>query len=192
MFHCEMMKLLVLDLNGLLFSKVQDKTNADLMLNAYGVMFREGYKEFLESCYSQYRVGFYSSTTQQNAWAILDKMLTKSQRKKTVFFWCRDRTILDPDWNEDQFSFDQSWDESEFLKDEIVRHSTIKLLTHIWNNPIINCERRYSEKNTLICDDSSLKLRLNLRKNCLIAEPFPEETLHEVFDRIQVSFEELE
>lgn len=165
--------LLILDINGLLCCKVQpDCTEADLRPNKhYSVILRPGYAEFLQQCYAHYEVGFFSSTTEPNASAILKALLTKEQFKQTKFIWYRDRTSLDPDWQADQIHYDETWNDLEFNQ-EIKAHDTIKLLNNVWNNPMINAKRKYNSKNTLICDDSAMKLRYNSQQNCLIVSEY--------------------
>lgn len=170
--------LLILDINGLLCRKVQkDHPEANLVRPGYGVILRPGYKEFLEQCYAQYDVAFFSSTTKRNAEVILKAFLSTEQFKQTKFIWYRDRTSLDPDWHADQIESDNSWNDTTWQKEEIKTHSTIKLLQNVWNNPMINAQRKYNTSNTLICDDSAMKLRYNPQKNCLIVPAFAEETL---------------
>jgi hypothetical protein len=121
---------------------------------------RQGYQDFLEKCYEEFTVAFFSSTTQRNAGPILKKILTPFQKKRTLFFWYRDRTALDPNWKISH----------PFIK----IHSTIKPLWYVWDNPIINENRKYSPNNTLICDDSLMKLRLNHPQNCITVDPYLE------------------
>lgn len=204
-------QLLVLDINGLLCRKVkkysEEHIQVDLQLQSYGVKLRPGYRKFLTRCYTKYDVAFFTSTTQRNAEIILKKLLTKKQFKQVKFVWYRDRTYLDPDWyafgesachqkHSYEISAHPSWEFENFQEEQIQKHSTIKHLSAIWRNPIINAERKYSEKNTLICDDSYMKLRLNPRSNCLPILPYvkdeEEQTLNDVWKEIVKQFAELQ
>lgn len=192
--------LLVLDINGLLCRKVNkastEYTQADLQLPSYGVFLRPNYNNFLRRCYNKYDVAFFSSTTAANAGPILKKLLSKKQFKKTKFIWYRDRASLDQDWCVDPISSHSSWEFEDLAQEEIKKYSTVKRLSSIWENPIINAERIYSKKNTLICDDSYMKLRLNPRLNCLRVLPYTdnteEETLDDVWQTILKQFSEME
>src|SRR5680860_1896755 len=97
--------LIILDINGILCWKYPlDRSFPDLesfKLSHYNVVLRPKIREFLDFCYSYADVGFFSSTTPSNANAILNHILTPSQRKKTIFFWYRDRTKLDPSYGSD-------------------------------------------------------------------------------------------
>jgi TFIIF-interacting CTD phosphatase-like protein len=145
--------LILLDLNGVLCRKIASgpvPENA-LQLQSYAVEPRPGVKEFLEFCYSHYTVGFFSSTTFRNADPILKKILTPEQYQLSKIKWFRDRTRFDPD-----------------TKD----HTTIKVLKDLFDNPIANSERIWSESNTLLIDDSIEKTRFNSPKNVLLVKTY--------------------
>lgn len=189
-----MKRLLLLDINGVLCRKVDSKYEGpvDLELTSYKIIYRPGYEKFLAECYERYDVGYYSSTTYKNADGILRAMLTKKQRDSTVCFWYRDRTCLDPDWGKSISNHD-SWD-GDLTTTQITKFSTVKYLSTIWQNPVINYNRVYSENNTIICDDSSIKLRFNNRKNCLLIDSFVDDndTILETFiDNVAARFENL-
>jgi hypothetical protein len=155
-------KLLILDINGLLCHKVAKDFIVPnglkmITLKNYNVILRPFTLIFLEFCYSNYLVGFFSSTTYSNAEAILNAILTPEQKEKTVFKWYRDMTKLDPDYG---------------INENIKKYDTIKCLSTAFEHPIINKDRMFTLKNTLICDDSGIKLRFNPKDNNIIFETF--------------------
>ena len=155
-------RFLLLDINGLLCCKVpkgQKYKNYDksdiLKLNSYKVIIRPYCREFLEKCYSQFTIGFFTSTCEWNVKAILNKLLTPEQHKATVLMWFRDRTRFDPDTSHEVSGFD-----------------TIKVLDDIFQNPMVNEKRLYSEQNTVLIDDSETKTRFNDPANIIICKAF--------------------
>ena len=194
-----MTKLLILDINGLLCRKVKKDYlgPVDLELATYRVVRRPGYSEFLATCYANFTVGFFSSTTRKNGDQILQILLTDQQRKDTLFFWYRDRTSLDPDWpsTTQPITCHPSWsleDIDDWSAQGVEEYATIKNLVSVWANPIINWDRRFSLLNTIICDDSTIKLRFNRKENCLLVPSFvtPEdEVLPNLGEKINCKFE---
>lgn len=172
-------KLIVLDINGVLCTKTQDNVekNEGIKLATYNVIFRPEYRKFLNFCYENYDVGFFSSTTYKNASLILKKLLTPEQYKKTVFMWFRDRTVLDPDFNKDP---------------EIKQFDTIKRLSDIIDNPIVNHDRRYNYQNTVLIDDSQRKTRFNDPFNIVIVPPYDgskeDDILESIMEEILIKF----
>ncbi len=144
-------KLCIFDVNGVFCCKVPKSQPADVKLRSYNIFLRPFYQEFLEFCYNNYKIAFFSSTNRHNVDVILKNILTQDQQKETCFVWCRDRTHFDPDTD----SFE-----------------TIKILDDVFTNPIVNHNRLYSAKNTILVDDSKAKTRYNNDKNVLICEPF--------------------
>lgn len=63
------------------------------------------------------------------------------------FVWDRQMCTLDPDFRVDQTP--------------IKAHSTVKLLSTVLSNPMINEDRRWTVDNVVIVDDSEVKLRYN-------------------------------
>jgi hypothetical protein len=163
-------KLLVLDLSGLLCHKC-----------AKGILkLRPHHKEFLEYCYASYDVGFMSSTMPDKVSHIISLILTKEQYKQTIFIWSRDRVHLDP----------------AFGLDPVTKgYDTIKRLSDLWDNPLINKDRIYNQTNTLICDDTPSKVRYNNQTNTLIFDSYggdPEDNeLAKISLRIESKFETL-
>lgn len=171
-------KLVVLDINGILCCKYficsnknkygeKDKTDRDVIksliklpcldLPKFIVFLRPHVKEFLDFCFLNYDVGFFSSTTEKNAGEILSVLLSDVQKKKVKFFWYRDRTRLDPDYGKDS---------------EIKNFDTVKLLDDIIESPMINYERKYNENNIFLLDDSEKKTRFNNSDNVIIIPSF--------------------
>lgn len=160
----KMSRLLLLDINGVLCCKYKkhndqlSESKCDLLeLKSYTVILRPGYREFLNFCYENFTVAFFSSTTYHNANAILEKLLTPEHKSKTLFRWFRDRTRLDPHYG---------------INPEIKKHDTIKKLEDVFNCPLINEDRKYGPGNTLLCDDSVQKTRFNEPKNVVIFPKF--------------------
>lgn len=175
------MRLLILDINGLLCCKVSkdhvpDARTEILELGKYNVILRPHARKFLECCYRDYTVAFFSSTTYTNANLILEKLLTAQQKESTCFRWFRDRTRLDSAGNKD--------------------YDTIKNLADVFDNPVINEKRIFNWSNTLLCDDSKIKTRFNPDKNIIIFKAFegdPDDNiLLEMMDVISERFIELQ
>jgi hypothetical protein len=169
-------KLLILDVSGVLCHKQIDDKGIDpiflknlstggsnneklevLRVKGYNIILRPYLREFLEFCYASYDVAFLSSTTYSNCTAILDRILTVKQHKDTVFKWFRDHTHYDPSFGTDS---------------KIKPYDTVKYLSDVWNNPVINADRLYSPDNTIICDDSEGKMRYNPKENTITVVPF--------------------
>lgn len=168
-------KLLLLDINGLLCCKVPKSVkNPDVLkLNSYNVLPRPNYIEFLETLYSRYTIGFFSSTCEWNVNPILNKLLTPEQKKATVLLWFRDRTRLDPD-------------DSGF--------ATIKMLKDVFENPMFNAKRLYNESNTILIDDCNIKTRFNNPDNIITCKSFTgqDDDDHELLDLIETISERFE
>lgn len=174
-------QLLLLDINGLFCYKIPKNKAVEsvsleiIELNSYKVIMRPGYREFFDFCYDHYTVGFFTSTNQWNVDIILNKVLNRKQMKNTAFKWYRDRTRFDPD-------SENSYD-------------TIKKLEDVFDNPVINKERKYHSGNTVLIDDSETKTRFNDPKNILICEPFigkeDDRILFELMELLPEKFKEL-
>lgn len=178
-------RFLLLDINGLLCCKLSkdetpDETLELLELKAYKVIMRPGAREFLEFCYKNFTVGFFSSTTYPNANAILEKLLTSEQKSATAFRWYRDRTHLDPNYGKDSST---------------TQYDTIKKLSDVFDSPTINADRKYHTGNTILCDDSTTKTRFNNPRNVLMFEPFKgdasDKVLLGMMESLEKKFEEL-
>ena len=176
-------RLLLLDINGILCcKKTKNFISKDMLeLKSYKVQTRPGCSEFLDFCYNNFSVGFFSSTTRKNAEAILSLLLTSQQRQNTILMWFRDRTHLDPD----------------VIKDStIFYYDTIKKLQDIFDNPVINEKRKYHSGNTILVDDSIAKTRFNDPKNIVICESFDgnqdDKVLYEIMEILPERFERLQ
>jgi len=150
-----MNKLLILDISGVLCCKLDNSITIKLPIimqtQYYKVVSRPYVDEFFAYVFENYNIAFFSSTAYHNAKPILDYFLSPKQQKRCVFLWFRDRTHFDPDSN---------------------GHDTIKKLSDVIDNPIINSNKKYTYDNTMICDDSSNKMRFNPAKNVIICEEF--------------------
>lgn len=172
-------RLLILDINGLLCCKMPKSypnTELEILeLKSYKVLMRPGYREFLDLCYNNFTIAFFTSTYEGNANAILKKLLTAEQQKVTAFKWFRDRTHFDPDSS--------------------TPYNTIKKLQDIFDNPVINADRKYHSSNSILTDDSPTKTRFNDPKNIVICEPFTgkeeDHVLFELFELIMDKFNNL-
>jgi hypothetical protein len=164
-------KLLILDLNGVLCLKVNKDVQNNITENKknvsdyHDVILRPFLKEFFEFIFLNYEVAIFSSTSFFNADKILKIILQEigdiSDGFRICDFrfkWFRDRTHLDPDYIDGN--------EEKPLK----RHSTIKKLEDVYNFPYFN--RLYTEQNTILCDDSQMKNRFNQRRNVIIVDKF--------------------
>jgi hypothetical protein len=168
--------MILLDINGVLCCKVPKNSDKyDFELNSYKVIVRPGCSEFLDFCYNQFTVGFFSSTGYTNAHAILKRILTPDQWKLTKIMWFRDRTHFDPEY--------------------VNSHDTIKKLQDIFDNPMVNAKRQYNSENTILVDDSSIKTRFNNPKNIVIVGTFKGDKddyiLFPMMDIITQKFKEL-
>ena len=169
-----MEKLLLLDINGVLCYRTTEDISGELVIKLpkCSVALRPGYQIFLDFCYYRYKIAFFSSTTYQNANDILETLLTPNQKKRTLFRWFRDRTHYDPDTND---------------------HSTIKLLSDVFDNPVVNSYRQFTSRNTLLCDDSPSKIRFNNPNNIVLINPFEgdsnDRTLFELMNIIPSRFD---
>lgn len=166
-------KLIILDISGVLCGKDKSVKNKRIKNkkvytqkfgNCYGtrnynVYIRPYATEFILQLLKRYDVGIYSSTTTRNISSIFSMILTKCERERLKFIWCRNNCRLDPDYGKD--------------KDiRIASFDTIKDLSLIVSHPVINAKRKYTMDNILAIDDSSLKLRFNKKEMYIIVEPF--------------------
>lgn len=194
--------LLLLDINGVLCIKITKpeynriiKDNDDafsemkvIKLLSYYVVVRPGCYEFLNFVYTNFDVGYFSSTTQKNARGILNSIISQEQEDETKVFWFRDRTHFDPD-----SGFVEGVNYITGVPSTVF--DTIKLLSDIYDNPIINCRRQYNDGNTILCDDSEKKTRFNNSNNVIIFPKFDgnkdDAMLFEMINTITERFEML-
>lgn len=111
---------------------------------------REEIERLLEFIESFARVGIFSSTMHRT---IITELKLYNLQKRFDFILDRSHTRLDPDY---------------LITGGITEYDTVKDLSTILNNPIVNAERRYAINNTIICDDSARKLRFISKENALI------------------------
>lgn len=195
-FNCEN-RLLILDLGDVLCKRVSKKENGkwsnippDVKLPSYNVVFRHGYKEFLQHCYTHYDVGYYTSGIRENAEMILDHMLTKQQRNITKFVLTRDNTYID--WERiHKFNTQNSVKSPSSVKSCF----TNKLLDVVLYNPTINYPFKYNMYNVIICDDDPEKVRYINPVNVIIVDKIHDyETdieLNLLIPKIELQFSEL-
>ena len=194
--------LLLLDINGVLCIKItkleynkiiKDNTDAFsemkvIKLLSYYVVVRPGCYEFLDFVYTNFDVGYFSSTTQKNARGILNSVISQEQEDETKVFWFRDRTHFDPDSGSIQGV-------NYITNTSATVFDTIKLLSDIYDNPILNHRRQYNGGNTILCDDSERKTRFNNSNNVIIFPKFDgnkdDVVLFEMMDIISERFEML-
>lgn len=158
-----MARLLILDINGVLCHNVNKEGREPIFEGSeiietprYLSVVRPGCYNFLDHCYQNYNVGFFSSTTYSNAGPILDAILNQDQKKATIFRWFRDRTRLDPDYG----------------KEGITHFDTVKIIQDVLDCPIVNPRRIYNIKRTLIVDDDLKKLRFNCKENNVLMKKY--------------------
>lgn len=172
-------KLVILDIKGILGIEVEKGNTVrqgTLKLASYDFLPRPEVATFLSNLYKDYEVAFFSSTTEKNAFLILKEILTRDQMKKTLFFWYRDRTHLDPNPG-------------------ALPYETVKLLDDVFTSPIVNKERKWSKNNTILVDDSAVKTRFNDDANLIILptyDPEVADNLLEVLNSLKENFMKLE
>ena len=151
-----MSKLLILDVFGLLCAKLNPDTPALLPIiqetKHYRVVARPHLKEFLAAVFSRYTVAIFSSSSYYNVSSVLNTVMTRGQLNSCLFIWTRDRTHLDPEGEHE--------------------HSTVKRLSDVLDNPVLNSKRAHSWSNTLMCDDTLSKMAANPEGNVLTCQEF--------------------
>ncbi|KAL8969112.1 MAG: hypothetical protein Q9197_004514, partial [Variospora fuerteventurae] len=128
--------LLVLDLNGTLLYRPKASSHHKP---------RPALQPFLTHCISNYKVLIWSSATPHNVTTICSKIFTPTERKLLLGEWARDTLDLSPQ----QYA---------------AKIQVYKRLDRIWNtdriqlaHPSFATGGRWSQKNTLLLDDSVLK-----------------------------------
>lgn len=149
-----MSKLLVLDVFGVLCAKLPVDVPCSLPIihatKYYRVVERPLVRAVLAVLFELYDVAVISSSTPYNVTIALKSLLSPQQLSALRFVWTRDRTHTDAD----------------------TQYDTVKLLSDILEDPVINAAGQYSVCNTLICDDTAAKMRLNPPANVLICAEF--------------------
>ena len=150
-------RLIILDLDGLFSLRIYQKKVISQQDNSFrsgpfNVFIRNGSENFINQLIKQkYKLAFYTSTTHKNANPVIKKICKKNY-KKLDFIWARDRTHFDPD--------------------PIKSHDTIKNISDVWDNPVINRRKKYGPTNTIIIDDSMRKIRFNNKSNCILVSTY--------------------
>jgi hypothetical protein len=119
--------LIVLDIHGVLFKKVNNK-----------YIPAENVKDFLAFCYANFNVGYYSSMIKSNIIKSLNLLLSESQLKETIFIYDRTKCEID-------IMGDNPWDtlkSIDIIKLEYPNYSKIIICDDTYNklryNPIEN------------------------------------------------------
>jgi len=138
------------------------------------IIFRPDTFRFIEEVYSKYNIGFFTSCTYKTMKRILGSLLTEQQDYDTIFKWSRDHTHLD---NESPCPWD-----------------TYKLLSDVWDNPVVNPNRYWNKYNTLMIDDSPNKMRYNPPENWMAVRSFngEDDSMLEYLPTIDAIFSSLE
>lgn len=149
--------LLLLDLDGLFFVRTSDKRTdtsdyKSFVHKKYKYIIYPGALEFLDRCAELYDIAIYSSITDNNIFHIIDKLFY-NRKHKIKFVLDRKYTKLDPGYE---------------LINNIKAFDTIKSISDIVSNPIINVNRTYKLNDTIIVDDSYNKVRFNNHDNVII------------------------
>jgi hypothetical protein len=167
-------KLLVLDLDGILFQKEYDPEST---IPLQPGSFRSGkfyitphpdLESFLDELFKKnIFVGIWSSSQKATIKGILSQLFpAKYYPKRFLFIWSRDRCQMDPDAGKDP---------------EIKEFATVKKVSSIIKNPVVNYLKAWNTENILMVDDSPLKLRFNPSSTMHIRKDF-EESLLTIFE----------
>lgn len=146
--------LVLLDVNGLLLCKVKKGTvKRAVRYSSYeDVIIRNHAVEFIEKLMSKYDVGIFTSGHRSNTFNLIKLLMGTEKSKKLKFILSREYTKFDPE-SDDNIS-------------------TVKILSDVYNNPVVNRNKIYNKYNTLLCDDSEIKTRFNPQENIVIVEKF--------------------
>lgn len=152
-----MTKLVILDINGILCRKISEPIDSTCIERShYWVKPRPGAGELIRALIDDgYHVGIWSSTTSYNALPMLDTVIDEELKTQLKFIWCRERVEMHPHYG---------------LDPKIREFDTVKDLHRVWSHSYFN--RKYRSNNTVIIDDSWIKLINHPRMNNLIVEPY--------------------
>nr|QBK90220.1 MAG: ctd-like (NLI interacting factor-like) phosphatase [Pithovirus LCPAC102] len=155
-------KLLIFDMDNVLFERVKqyeaNKMNINIkyefsFINNNNIYYiRPGVIDFMNICIRLYDIGIFTSM-QKNVYNILNTIFDYNIVKKFKFIYTRTHTKLDPEYN---------------ILPKITEFNTVKYLSDIFTSPIINSKRIYNKNNTILVDDSYMKIRFNSPKNIII------------------------
>jgi hypothetical protein len=155
-------RLLILDVNGVLVARDERHHRRRIP--------RPWVTEFLTHCYSRYHVAFWTTMNTDNAYSVLDRVLTLAMWRRTAFIWTYDR---DRDRDAD---------------------GSCKRIATVLASPTVNADGHYGLDATVICDDSEHKMRHNNDGNVVLVETATADErasdgkLRGVLDRIEDRF----
>lgn len=150
-----MKKLLILDINGLLYDKrlknnTFDTSNFETIeTKSFIIYIRPFIINFLDNCSEIFDIALWTSANYYNVIDFI-KWLTPKLKFSFKFIWYRDRCEIDT--------------RSNILFD-VVKNSRTLILS-----PILNSERLYNEDNIIFIDDDINKVNIN--KNFYICKTF--------------------
>lgn len=127
---------------------------------------RNGVKKFTRKLLETYDVGIFSSTTYKNGNPVIRDVFG---RKRLVFKWFRDRTKFDPECDDEKDSY-----------------KTVKYISDVITNPIVNYNRNYNKFNVVIVDDEYSKVRFNDISNVIVYNSSDISLEIDNFDRLRV------
>lgn len=157
-------KLILFDVNGILCCKVvfgkSEKINSE-----YGVIIRPRMRDMIMRLSLKYKVGIYSSTMNKNIEKII--MLMFGRDNPFIIIADRKYTKLDPRYEKDI---------------KVKSFDTIKVLENIWENPVLNINRKWNATNTLLIDHDYNKIRWNDEKNILLVQEFKNKDSYDDID----------
>jgi len=161
------MKLVVLDFDGVLFERHRTvdnpPPNPDFTHKYFSYYIYPGVHQFIQSLLEKYDVGFLTSITEKNTLPILRKLYANKEIPKFKFILDRRFVKHDP----------------EYKKFEKINfYDTIKLLSDIHLSSTINLNRVYNTHNTIIIDDSYMKMRFNHPKNVILFTPIVKQNFY--------------
>lgn len=165
------LKLIILDFDNVLFHRVK---NGNKRPNSFRIKRYEYYPypsviNFLEELTQHYHIGFFTSITEENSRNIIKKLIPKHIRYEFIL----DRRFVkfDPSyWNNSHINQGNQSDKNNYNNGGLIikDYDTVKYLTDVFNNPNINERRLYNHTNTIIIDDSYMKMRFNNVKNVIL------------------------
>ena len=116
---------------------------------------RPGLFEFLDYCYNNFFVSFWTTGTNNYCKAVLDSILTEKQLKQTrmIFSRFKDNQVIDL-INNKKYKIDK-------INDKIC-----KPLDFLYNNE--NYKKKFNKNNTIIVDDNPIHIAINQRNSIFI------------------------
>lgn len=164
-------KLIILDFDKVLFYRaLTSKILNDMggfQVKKYTYFPYPGVHDFLLDICRKYKIGFFTSITEKNAKEILETLLENTE-VKYEFILDRRFVKLDPEYKSYR---------------KLNEYDTIKLLSDVFNSPIVNHHRIYNKFNTIIIDDSYLKIRFNHPRNVIL---FDNVDMRSIIDKLGI------